>query len=94
MTDPRHSPETLWDMQECAFIHGCYACLVPPETLLSDVRYIRISPIQERRIRLIRSKGYQVWSDGSTTLANIGDRIVPWFLALTTEEIDACDKGD
>ena len=78
--------ERLWDMRECAFIDGCYACLVPPQTLLSDVRYIHISPAQQRRIDVAMSKGYQVVTDGSDVFVVKEERVLRLFVVRTDEE--------
>ena len=86
MSDVQHYPETLWDMPAHAFIRGCYACLVPSDTLLSDVRYIRITAAQQRRMELAMSKGYLIYSDGSDTLVWTDDRFLPLFLVLTDDE--------
>ncbi len=86
MSDHVCVTDRLWDMQACVFIDGCYACLVPPNTLLKDVRYIHITLAQQRRMELAITKGYQVWSDGSDTLVWKDERLMPLFVVLTDEE--------
>jgi len=89
MSDHQHTMGDIWNMREGIFVRGCYQCLVPSSTLLKDIYYIPVSPAYRACMELVRSKGYQVDTDGSTALVIKDGGWYTMWAFITSDEREA-----